>query len=39
MPLPEMVEILSAKYKDAMGLQLSVYISHIENGTEVIKVG
>lgn len=35
----EMVEIVSSKYKAAMGLDLSVYISNIENGTEVVKVG
>jgi len=35
----EMVETVAAKYKAAMGLELSVYISNIENGTEVIKVG
>lgn len=36
--ITEMVEKLAAKYKAAMGLELSVYISNIENGTEVIKI-
>ena len=34
----EIAERLTSKYKAAMGLELSVYISNIENGTEVIKV-
>ncbi len=37
--ITEMVETVSEKYKAAMGLELSVYISNIENGTEIIKVG
>ena len=37
--IPEMLETVPEKYKAAMGLELSVYISNIENGTEVIKVG
>ena len=36
--ITEMVESVSEKYKAAMGLELSVYISNIENGTEVIEV-
>ena len=34
--ISELVEKLSKKYKEEMGLELSVYISTIENGTEVV---
>jgi len=35
--IDELVEKLSIGYKEKMGLELSAYISNIENGTEVIE--
>ena len=34
----ELVEKLSKEYKEKMGLQLSAYISSIENGTEEVAI-